>query len=60
MLIHAGVIKKNANIILMPNRDEVSVSALYGETEDEQQAASCGDQVRIRLKGVEEEDVLPG
>lgn len=58
--IEAGVIKKGSPYILMPNRDEVSVSALYGETEDEIPQASCGEQVRIRLRGIEEEDILPG
>jgi len=33
--IEAGVVKKDNKYIMMPNRDEVSISALYGETEDE-------------------------
>ena len=33
----------------------MSISALYGETEDEVQSAMCGDQVRVRIRGVEEE-----
>lgn len=45
---------------MMPNRETISISALYGETEDEITAATCGEQVRIRLRGVEEEDILPG
>ena len=45
---------------MMPNRDEVSIAALYGESEDEISQAACGDQVRIRIRGVEEEDVIPG
>ncbi|OJD31452.1 eukaryotic peptide chain release factor gtp-binding subunit [Diplodia corticola] len=58
--IEAGVIKKGVNYLMMPNRETVGVSALYGETEDEIQAATCGDQIRIRLRGIEEEDILPG
>ncbi|KAL6234724.1 P-loop containing nucleoside triphosphate hydrolase protein [Aspergillus navahoensis] len=58
--IEAGVIKKNASCIIMPNRTKVEVAALYGETEDEIATATCGDQVRMRLRGVEEEDLLPG
>lgn len=58
--VESGVIKKNGNYLLMPNRQEVSVAALYGETEDEIQTATCGDQVRVRLRGAEEEDILPG
>ena len=58
--IESGVIKKGLTYIMMPNRDETTVAALYGETEEEIQAATCGDQVRIRIRGVEEEDILPG
>ena len=58
--IEAGAIKKGNTYIMMPNRDEVSVAALYGETEEEIPQAMCGDQVRIRVRGVEEEDVIPG
>ncbi|KAA6413256.1 MAG: putative translation release factor erf3 [Lasallia pustulata] len=58
--IEAGAIKKAGTYTMMPNRDEVSVAALYGETEDEIQQATCGDQVRIRVRGVEEEDIMPG
>lgn len=58
--IESGVIKKNGTYIMMPNRTEVSIAALYGETEDEIPNATCGDQVRLRLRGVEEEDFFPG
>jgi peptide chain release factor subunit 3 len=58
--IESGVLKKNATYLMMPNREDVSIAALYGETEDEISTATCGDQVRIRLRGIEEEDILPG
>lgn len=58
--IEAGVVKKNMSLIMMPRKDKVEVSAVYGEQEDEVPIAQCGDQVRLRLKGVEEEDILPG
>lgn len=58
--IEAGVLRKANNYLLMPNRDNISISALYGETEDEIQNAQCGDQVRLRIRGVEEEDIQPG
>ncbi|KAF2641005.1 hypothetical protein P280DRAFT_479465 [Massarina eburnea CBS 473.64] len=58
--IESGIIKKDAKYLMMPNRDTVSISALYGEQEEEIPGATCGDQVRIRLRGVEEEDILPG
>ncbi|KAL8958875.1 MAG: hypothetical protein Q9193_004151 [Seirophora villosa] len=58
--IEAGVLRKANNYLMMPNREEVSISALYGETEEEMQMAQCGDQVRLRIRGVEEEDIQPG
>ncbi|KAI4151822.1 MAG: hypothetical protein LQ340_003266 [Diploschistes diacapsis] len=58
--IEAGIIKKGTTYTMMPNREDVSISALYGETEDEIPQGSCGDQVRVRLRGIEEEDILPG
>ncbi|EEH47447.1 translation termination factor GTPase eRF3 [Paracoccidioides brasiliensis Pb18] len=58
--IESGVIKKGSSYIMMPNREEVTVTALYGETEDEIATATCGDQIRARLRGVEEEDIMPG
>lgn len=58
--IEAGVIRKGTTYTLMPNRDEITVAALYGETEDEIPQGQCGDQVRIRIRGAEEEDILPG
>lgn len=58
--VEAGQCKKGNNYILMPNKDEVSLTALFGETEEEIPGATCGDQVRMRLRGIEEEDILPG
>jgi len=58
--IESGVIKKNGTYLMMPNRTDVQIAALYGETEDEISTATCGDQVRMRLRGVEEEDFYPG
>ncbi|KAL8715763.1 MAG: hypothetical protein Q9220_000430 [cf. Caloplaca sp. 1 TL-2023] len=58
--IEAGVLRKANNYMMMPNREEVSISALYGETEDEIPQAQCGDQVRLRIRGVEEEDIQAG
>ena len=58
--IEAGVIKKDETYMMMPNREKISIAALYGETEDEVPHASCGEQVRLRVRGVEEEDISPG
>lgn len=58
--IEAGVVKKGMSLVMMPNKQTVDVSAAYGETEDEVAIAQCGDQVRLRLRGIEEEEILPG
>jgi peptide chain release factor subunit 3 len=58
--IEAGVVKKGMSLTMMPNKTPVEIAATYGETEEEVAAAQCGDQVRLRLRGIEEEDILPG
>ncbi|KAK4508393.1 hypothetical protein PRZ48_002131 [Zasmidium cellare] len=58
--IEAGFIKKEQKYLMMPNKAEIQISALYGETEDEIAHAVCGEQIRMRIKGAEEEDILPG
>lgn len=58
--IEAGVVKKGMNLVMMPNREKIEVAAVYGESEEEAPNGQSGDQVRLRLRGIEEEDVLPG
>lgn len=58
--IESGHLRKGDTLLLMPNKDEVEVAAIYNEMEDEVQAALCGDNVRIRLRGVDDEDISPG
>ena len=58
--IEAGVMGKDTKYLMMPTKAEIQISALYGETEDEIARAACGDQVRARIKGAEEEDIYPG
>ncbi len=58
--IEAGQCKKGNTYIIMPNSQEISIGALYGEAEEEVPGASCGDQVRLRIRGAEEEDITPG
>lgn len=58
--IEAGVVQKTSTLIMMPNKESISISALYGETEEEIPHATCGEQVRMRIRGIEEEDIMPG
>lgn len=58
--IEAGYIKKDQKYLMMPNRAEIQISALYGESEEEIPHATSGEQIRLRIKGAEEEDIYPG
>ncbi|KII94840.1 hypothetical protein PLICRDRAFT_169555 [Plicaturopsis crispa FD-325 SS-3] len=58
--VESGLMRRGDSLLLMPNRDAVEVAAIYNEMEDEVQQALCGDNVRIRLRGVEDEDISPG
>ncbi|KAI0043131.1 hypothetical protein FA95DRAFT_1563609 [Auriscalpium vulgare] len=58
--IESGHIRKGDTLLLMPNRDTVEVAAMYNEMEDEVPMAVSGDNVRIRLRGVEDEEISPG
>lgn len=58
--IESGHIKKGQNLLMMPNRVSVEILTIYNETEAEADNAYCGEQVRLRLKNVEEEDVSTG
>lgn len=57
--LESGVIQLTNRLIMMPNRQEVTVDSLQLEG-SKAQAAEPGDVVRLRLKGVEEEDVRVG
>ncbi|CAG8538259.1 8618_t:CDS:10 [Diversispora eburnea] len=58
--IESGVIKKGETVLIMPNKRSVEVSAIYNELEDEVPGATCGDNVRLRIRGIEEEEISSG
>lgn len=58
--IESGRIYKGDTLLMMPNRTSVEVTTIYDEVNEELEAAFSGDNVRIRLKGVTDEDVSPG
>ncbi|CAI2179273.1 1414_t:CDS:10 [Funneliformis geosporum] len=58
--IESGRVKKGQNVMIMPNKHIVEVSAIYNELEDEVSSGSCGDNVRLRIKGIEEEECSTG
>ena len=58
--IESGRLKRGDSLVMMPNHTEVEVSAIYDEQEEEIPHAICGDNVRIRIKGVDDEDITTG
>lgn len=58
--VESGLLRKGDTLLLMPNKNEVEAAAIYNELEDEVNQALCGDNVRIRLRGVDDEDISPG
>lgn len=58
--IESGRLQRNDTLVLMPNRTTVEVAQTYNELEEEVPGAMCGDNVRIRLKGVDDEDISTG
>ncbi|KAH6577675.1 hypothetical protein BASA60_003937 [Batrachochytrium salamandrivorans] len=57
--IESGTIKKGQTIMLMPNKRTAEVTAIFQE-DAEVAVAMSGDNVRVRLRGVEEDDVMAG
>jgi peptide chain release factor subunit 3 len=55
--IECGMVKLNEKCMLMPNKVKVEVINIYCE-EDETDSAICGENVKLKLKGVEEEVIL--
>ncbi|KAK0553569.1 translation termination factor GTPase eRF3 [Tilletia horrida] len=58
--LEAGKVRRGDTLLLMPNRTTVEAAAIYNEMEEEVPAAISGDNVRIRLKGVDHDDVNVG
>jgi len=52
--IESGKVRKGMNVLLMPNRLKSEVLAIFME-DNEIQYAKVGDNVRLRLKNVEED-----
>ncbi|KAF8320725.1 hypothetical protein DL93DRAFT_2073376 [Clavulina sp. PMI_390] len=58
--LESGRVKKGDSLVMMPNKVNVEVLAIYSESEEEINYAFGGDNVRLRIKGIEDEDVSPG
>ena len=57
--IESGRVRKNQSLVVMPNKKLCEVSGIFSEQDEEMKAAVCGDNVRLRLKGVEEDVRFP-
>uniref|UniRef100_A0A2A4JPB4 Tr-type G domain-containing protein n=1 Tax=Heliothis virescens TaxID=7102 RepID=A0A2A4JPB4_HELVI len=57
--VEAGVTRKGAALFLMPNRVQVTVDQLWSD-DIEVTSIGPGENVKVKLKGIEEEDVSPG
>ncbi|KAJ2449562.1 translation termination factor GTPase eRF3 [Coemansia sp. RSA 2424] len=62
--IESGNVKLNQKVIIMPGKLTCEVVGIFGEdennAENEKQTAVCGDNVRLRLRGVDDEAIFPG
>ncbi|CAF1046768.1 unnamed protein product [Adineta steineri] len=57
--IESGCCRVGDRCIVMPNRHRVEVTNIYYE-EIETDSAVCGENVRLKLKNIEEEEISPG
>ncbi|KAG8710966.1 translation termination factor GTPase eRF3 [Ceratobasidium sp. 394] len=58
--LESGRVHKNDSLLLMPNKTTVEIAAIYNEMEEEINFAYSGDNVRLRIRGVDDEDITPG
>ena len=47
--IEAGILEKSKNYLMMPNREQISIAALYGEQEEELKTSSAHKLFRFPL-----------
>ncbi|KZV60776.1 eukaryotic polypeptide chain release factor 3 [Peniophora sp. CONT] len=58
--IESGAMRKGDSLLLMPNRQTVEVAGISNELDEEVTAAFSGDNIRVKLRGVEDEEISPG
>ncbi|XP_057655678.1 eukaryotic peptide chain release factor GTP-binding subunit ERF3A [Diorhabda carinulata] len=57
--VESGECKKGQTMLIMPNRTPVTVDMLLSD-DDEVSRVVPGENVKVKVKGIEEEDVSPG
>ncbi|GAA6012721.1 hypothetical protein JCM10207_005337 [Rhodosporidiobolus poonsookiae] len=58
--VESGKVRKGQDLLLMPNKTPVNVQTIYNEVEEEIPMALSGDNIRVRLRGIEDTDVNVG
>lgn len=58
--IESGRVRKGKTVLIMPARKKCEVSAVFDEQDEEVSGAIAGLNCRLRLKNIEEEEILPG
>ncbi|XP_046855668.1 eukaryotic peptide chain release factor GTP-binding subunit ERF3A-like isoform X2 [Xenia sp. Carnegie-2017] len=57
--LESGTISKGQTLVMMPNKVSIEVMTLYSD-DCETTQAYCGENIKAKLKGIEEEDISPG
>eukprot|EP00884_Botryococcus_braunii_P004624 jgi/Botrbrau1/14162/Bobra.182_3s0102.1 len=55
----SGIIRKGDKLFVMPNKVSVQVITIYRD-DDEVNAANCGENLRLRLTGIDEDELQAG
>jgi len=58
--LESGTACKGESYTLMPNKQIVKIVTIYGADEEEKTSCIAGENVKMKLSGVEEEEVMPG
>ena len=58
--LEAGKIQKGDNLCIMPNKTGVEVVAIFNEQEEEIPVAISGDNIRVKVKGIDHDEVSVG
>lgn len=58
--IESGSIRKGSDAMIMPNKTSIEILGVFTEADEAMTVATSGDQVRLRIKGAEEEDISVG
>ncbi|VDN22513.1 unnamed protein product [Gongylonema pulchrum] len=57
--VQSGIVVKGQTLTVMPNRSSVQVIQLWSDDVETDKIVS-GDNVKLKLKGIEDADILPG